>query len=165
MIAGPTAYTGRGYPAEYYGDVFYLLRDSARIYRLDLESPCFVPDPAGITPRPFHDSSDDNDFRAFYDIDDDGDLDNVSFRNLVALVQAQNPLGQEVLYVTGRQSNSSSLTADSIIFRIEFATEFTPYGGPIGRVPDSCYVQGPFSGSGAGSVPYVYDNPFPRAIS
>ena len=27
VIMGPTAYTGRGYPAEFYGDVFYLLRD------------------------------------------------------------------------------------------------------------------------------------------
>src|SRR5262249_6060583 len=42
-ITGVAVYTGLAYPEEYYGDVFYLLRDSARIYRIDLQPPCFMP--------------------------------------------------------------------------------------------------------------------------
>jgi glucose/arabinose dehydrogenase len=162
VIRGPAAYTGYGYPAEYFGDMFYVLRDGARIYRLDLAPPCFMPDPAGMTPIPFHDSSNDNDFNAFYDSDDDGDLENVGFRNFMALAQGPNPMGQDVLYLAARQSNSSSLTSHSIIFRLEYATTFTPYQGGAARVDDSCYTQGPFSGGGAGSVPYAYENPFRR---
>src|SRR5262245_38753727 len=40
-LTGIAAYTGLAYPAAFYGDVFYLLRDSTRIYRLDLDAPCF----------------------------------------------------------------------------------------------------------------------------
>jgi len=40
-LSGVAVYTGLGYPAEYYGDVFYLLRDGARIYRMDLEPRAF----------------------------------------------------------------------------------------------------------------------------
>lgn len=158
VITGPTAYTGLGYPAEFYGDVFYLLRDGARIYRVDLEPPCFLPDPSGVAPVVFHDSMDDGDFRAYYDIDDDGEYDNVGFGNLIAMAQGPNPLGQDVLYVAGRQYNG--LDADSIIFRIEYATSFTPYAGPGGRIPNSCYAEGPYSGTPLGSVPYRYENPF-----
>jgi glucose/arabinose dehydrogenase len=160
VITGPTAYTGRGYPSQFFGDVFYLLRDSARIYRLDLAPPCFMPDPSGIAPLPFHDSDDDNDFRAYYDSDDDGDFENVSFFNLIDLAQGPDPLDRDVLYVTGRRNNSNSLDADSVIFRIEYATAFTPYTGAVDRVPDSCYASGPYSGSPLGSVPYRYENPF-----
>ena len=161
-VGTPAAYTGRGYPAEYYGDMFYLLRDSARIYRLDLTPPCFLPHPAGMTPLPFHDSDSDGDFRAFYDVNGDGEFDNASFFNLTSLVQAPSPIGAEVLYVAGRQNNSSALDQDSVIFRLEYATSFTPYQGADTRVADSCYTQGPFSGGGAGSVPYTYENPFQR---
>jgi glucose/arabinose dehydrogenase len=160
-IGKPAAYTGRAYPAAYYGDVFYLLRESARIYRLDLAPPCFLPHPAGMAPLPFHDSDTDGDFRAFYDVDGDGESDNPSFFNLTGIAQAPSPIGAEVLYVVGRQNNSSALDQDSIIFRLEYATSFTPYQGPDVRVPDSCYTQGPFSG-GQGGAPYAYENPFER---
>lgn len=161
-IGKPAAYTGRAYPAEYFGDLFYLLRDSARIYRLDLAPPCFLPHPAGVTPLLFHDSDNDGDFRAFYDVDGDGEFDNASFFNLTGIAQAPSPVGEEVLYVVGRQNNSSSLDQDSVIFRLEYATSFTPYQGTDDRVADSCYSQGPFSGGGQGSVPYTYENPFQR---
>jgi hypothetical protein len=160
-IGKPGAYTGRGYPAAYYGDLFYLLRESARIYRLDLAPPCFLPHPAGMTPLPFHDSDNDGDFRAFYDVDGDGEFDNASFFNLTSIAQAPSPIGADVLYVAGRQSNSSALDQDSVIFRVEYATAFTPYQGADVRVPESCYSQGPFSGA-QGSAPYAYENPFQR---
>ena len=149
-ITGVATYTGLGYPAEFYGDVFYLLRQSARIYRVDLTPPCFLPDPAGAAPLAFHDGTDDDDFSILYDFDHDGNFETVFFTNLVAIVEAPNPLGQRVLYVAGRTGVSNALTEDSAIFRIEYATEFTPYAGPYGRVPDSC-----FEGTG-------YDNPFLR---
>ncbi len=160
-IGKPGVYTGRAYPAEYYGDLFYLLRDSARIYRLDLAPPCFLPHPGGMTPLPFHDSDNDGDFRAFYDVDGDGDYDNASFFNLTGIAEAPSPIGADTLYVVGRQSNSSALNQDSVIFRLEYATSFTPYQGADARVADSCYTQGPFSG-GQGSAPYAYENPFQR---
>ena len=43
------------------------------------------------------------------------------------LVQGPNPQGQQVLYVVGRQGNNNAMTDDAVIFRIEFATAFTPY--------------------------------------
>ena len=162
VVSGVGVYTGLGYPAEYYGDVFYLLRDGARIYRMDLEPPCFLPHPNGVTAVPLHDSPDNGDFTVFYDINGDGQFDNVSLSNLVAIVQAPNPLGQQVLYVAGKQGNSNALTEDTVIFRIEYATEFTPYAGPIGRVPDSCFTDGVYSGGGTGTPPYSYENPFQR---
>jgi glucose/arabinose dehydrogenase len=160
---GITAYTGLAYPAEYYGDVFYLLRASARIYRVDLDPPCFLPHPNGVTALPFHDSVDDGDFSIVYDIDGDGELDFPSFTNLTAIVQAPNPLGQQVLYVAGKQGNSSTLDEDSVIFRIEYATAYTPYAGSTGRVPDACFTDGTYSGGGSGTAPYGYENPFSRA--
>jgi glucose/arabinose dehydrogenase len=160
---GLTAYSGLGYPAEFYGDVFYLLRDSARIYRIDLDPPCFLPHPNGVVPVAFHDATDDDDFRVLYDLDDDGDYENASFFNLVAIVQAFDPLGQQVLYVAGKQGNSNALTDDTMIFRIEFATVFTPYAGALGRVPDSCFTDAVYSGGGSGTPPYGYENPFQRA--
>jgi len=162
-VSGVGVYTGLGYPAEYYGDVFYLLRDGARIYRIDLDPPCFLPHPNGVTAIPFHDSNDNGDFTVFYDINGDGQFDQVSLTTLVAIVQAPNPLGQQVLYVAGKQGNSSALNEDSVIFRIEYATEFTPYTGPAGRVPDSCFTDGVYSGGGTGVPPYAYENPFLRA--
>jgi len=148
---GVAVYTGLGYPAEFYGDVFYLLRTSARIYRIDLQPPCFLPNRnGGITPLAFHDSNDDGDFTVLYDIDGDHELDEVQFTSVMAIVQAPNPLGQQVLYVAAKQGNSNALTEDSVIFRIEYATSFVPYGGPGGRVPDTC-----FDGTG-------YENPFAR---
>ncbi len=160
-VTGLAAYTGLAYPDIYYGDVFYLLRDSARIYRLDLEPPCFMPNPGGMTPLAFHDSNKDGDFTVFYDVNGDGNPDNVTLTVLTAIVQAPNPMGQSVLYIAGKQSNSSGLTDDTVIFRLEYATSFTPYAGPTGRVADTCYTSGPYSG-GAGPAPYAYENPFDR---
>ena len=54
---------------------------------------------------------------------------------LVAITQAPSPTGADVLYVAGKQGND--FTDDSVVYRIEFATSFTPYAGPAGRVPDS----------------------------
>jgi glucose/arabinose dehydrogenase len=160
QIAGIAAYSGLAYPAQFYGDVFYLLRDSARIYRVDLEPPCFLPHPNGVTPVEFHDDVEDGDFIVNYDIDDDGEFENVSLTNLVAITQAPNPQGLPVLYVAGRQGGGSE--DDSIIFRIEYATAFTPYAGPAGRVPDSCFTDGVYSGGGSGTPPYAWENPFHR---
>lgn len=159
-ITGISAYAGSAYPEEFYGDVFYLLRDSARIYRINLEPPCFLPHPNGVTPVEFHDDTDDGDFVVNYDVDDDDEFENVSLPNLVAIVQAPNPQGVPVLYVAGRQGNG--FTDDSIIFRIEYATAFVPYGGPTGRVADSCFTEGPYSGGGSGAAPYTWENPFHR---
>jgi glucose/arabinose dehydrogenase len=161
-ITGITAYTGLGYPAAYYGDVFYLLRASARIYRIDLDAPCFLPHPNGVTPMAFHDSTDDGDFTVVFDIDGDGQQDQVSFTNLVAIAQAPNPLGQQVLYVAAKQGTSNALDEDSVIFRIEYATAFTPYSGTPGRVPDACFSDGVYSGGGVGAPLYGYENPFLR---
>lgn len=161
QITGIAAYTGLAYPAAFYGDVFYLLRDSARIYRVDLEPPCFLPHPNGVTPLEFHDDVEDGDFVVFYDIDDDGEFENVSLTNLVAIVQAPNPQGAPVLYVAGRQGGG--FEDDAIIFRIEYATAFTPYAGPTGHVPDSCFTDGVYSGGGPGGAPpYAWENPFHR---
>jgi len=146
VVTGLSAYTGLAYPAEFYGDVFYLLRDSARIYRIDLSPPCFMPTASELAPLAFHDSTNDNDFRAVYDIDGDMHFDNVSLTALTAIAQGPSPTGADVLYVAGKQGGGFS--DDSAIYRIEFATSFTPYAGPLGRVPDSCF---------AGS-----DNPFTR---
>ena len=66
-VAGAAVYTGLAYPADYFGDVFYLLRDGARIYRIDLTPPCFVADPAGRAPLAFHDAPEDGDFDVFFD--------------------------------------------------------------------------------------------------
>ncbi|HEV7730751.1 MAG TPA: PQQ-dependent sugar dehydrogenase [Candidatus Binatia bacterium] len=149
VMTGMTAYTGLGYPEQYYGDVFYLLRDSARIERIDLQPPCFVPSGTELTPLPFHDSTNDNDFRAIYDIDDDEDFDNVGLGTLVDMTQGPDAMGRQVLYVAGKQNNGNDFTADTAIYRIEFATTFVPYSGPTGRVADACFGSGP--------------NPFQRA--
>ncbi len=161
---GLAVYTGLAYPAEFYGDVFYLLRASDRIYRIDLDPPCFLPHPNGVTPVAFHDSTNDDDFTAFYDPSGGTNPQTVSFPTLTAIVQAPNPLGQQVLYVAGKQGNSSALTEDSVIFRIEYATEFTPYAGPTGPVAGSCFTGGVYSGGGpGGTAPYGYENPFQRS--
>jgi glucose/arabinose dehydrogenase len=160
--SGLAAYTGLAYPAEYYGDVFYLLRDSARIYRIDLEPPCFLPHPGGVTPIEFHDTNQDGDFVVTYDIDNDDEFENVSLTNLVAIAQGPDPLGRQVLYVVGRQGNGNGLTDDTVIFRIEYATQFVPYGGPLGRVADACFSNGVYSGGGSGPAPYAWENPFAR---
>ena len=160
QITGVAAYAGLAYPAEFYGDVFYLLRDSARIYRVDLEPPCFLPHPNGVTPVEFHDQDEDGDFVVNYDIDGDQQFENVSLTNLVAIAQAPNPQGLPVLYVAGRQGGG--FTDDAIIFRIEYATAFTPYAGALGRVSDSCFTDGVYSGGGAGAAPYAWENPFFR---
>jgi hypothetical protein len=159
-ITGIAAYTGLAYPAEFYGDVFYLLRDSARIYRIDLEPPCFLPHPNGVTPVAFNDQAEDGDFVVNYDIDGDHEFENISLTSLVAIVQAPNPQGVPVLYVAGRQGGG--FTDDAIVFRIEYATVFTPYAGPAGRVPDSCFTDGVYSGGGSGTPPYGWENPFHR---
>jgi glucose/arabinose dehydrogenase len=147
QVTGVAAYAGLGYPEEFYGDVFYLFRDSARIYRVDLEPPCFMPTGVELAPLPFHDSTSDGDFRAIYDIDGDEDFDNVGLSVLTAIAQGPSPTGQDVLYVAGKQGNG--FTDDSVIYRIEFATSFTPYAGPLGRVPDACFagIENPFARS------------------
>lgn len=149
VVTGLFAYTGLGYPAEFYGDVFYLLRDSARIHRVDLTPPCFLPTSTELTPLPFHDSTNDNDFRAIYDVDEDEDFDNVGLGTLTAIAQGPDPLGRQVLYVAGKQNNGNDFTADTAIYRIEYATTFVPYAGPVGRVDDACFASTP--------------NPFARA--
>src|SRR5262249_46259993 len=147
VTTGLAAYTGLAYPADYYGDVFYLLRDSDRIYRIDLVPPCFLAPAGPGTTLPFHDSTHDGDFRAIYDEDGDGEFDEVGFGSLTAIVQAPDPLGRDVLYVAARQNNGSDFESDSVILRIEYATAFTPYGGTPGRVPDSCFagIDNPFT--------------------
>ena len=152
-------YTGLAYPAEYFGDVFYVLRDSARIYRLDLQPPCFLPHPNGVAPVAFHDSTEDGDFTALYDRDDDGQLEFVFLPVLSALVQAPDPLGRQVLYLVGKEG--TSIGSDSVVFRVEFATAFTPWTGTVGRVADSCFSDGVYSG-GSGPAPYAWENPFQR---
>ena len=145
QVTGLAVSTSLGYPDEFYGDVFYLLRDSARIYRIDLQAPCFMPTGTELEPLAFHDSTSDNDFRAVYDIDDDDDFDNVGLTVLSAITQGPSPTGNAALYVVGKQGNG--FTDDSVIFRIEYASTFTPYGGPAGRVPDSCFagIENPFA--------------------
>jgi glucose/arabinose dehydrogenase len=145
QVTGVAAYAGLGYPEEFYGDVFYLFRDSARIYRVDLQPPCFMPAASELTPLPFHDSGSDGDFRAIYDIDGDEDFENVGLTVLTSLAQGPSPTGQDVLYVAGKQGNG--FTDDSVIYRIEFATSFTPYAGPLGRVGDACFagIENPFA--------------------
>lgn len=147
VVTGLAAYTGLAYPAEYYGDVFYLLRDSARIYRVDLQPPCFLAPRTTVEPLRFHDSNRDGDFRAVYDVDDDGDFDNVGLPNLTAIVQGPDPLGRQVLYVAGRQNNGSDMLADSVVYRVEYASAFTPWSGDPGRVPDTCFagIDNPFT--------------------
>jgi glucose/arabinose dehydrogenase len=144
QVTGLAATTSLAYPEEFYGDVFYLLRDSARIYRIDLAPPCFMPAGTELTPLAFHDSTSDNDFRAVYDVDGDEDFDNVGLSVLTAITQAPSPVG-DVLYVAGKQGNG--FTDDSVVYRIEFATAFTPYTGPSGRVPDACFAgtENPFA--------------------
>ena len=41
----------------------------------------------------------------------------------------------------------NGFTDDSVIYRIEFATSFTPYAGPLGRVADACFAgtENPFA--------------------
>jgi len=148
--ASPAVYTGLAYPAQYYGDLFYLLRQSDRIYRVDLEPPCFLPDPNGVTPIAFHDEPSDGDFVVTYDRDGDGQADDVSFPTLMSLTQGPDPLGRQALYVAGVQANSSALTDDAVVFRIEFGLALTPYSGPAGRVADACFAGSP------------YENPFAR---
>src|SRR5579875_2933023 len=169
-IAGLAAYTGLGYPAAYYGNLFYLLRDSARIYRVALAPPCFLPHPNGVTPLKFHDSTNDGDFQVLYELDGDptDGPETLTTTNLTAIVQAPNPLGQQVLYVAGRENNgvpSSTNRNHSVIFRIEYATAFTPYAGPPGRVDDACFTNGVYSGfmGDPGTPPYAWENPFRRA--
>src|SRR5262249_23592541 len=113
-------------------------------YRIDLEPPCFMPTGTELAPLAFHDSSNDGDFRAIYDIDGDGHFDNIGLTTLTAITQAPSPTGNPVLYVAGKQGNG--FTDDSVLYRIEFATSFTPYSGPLGRVPDSCFagIENPF---------------------
>jgi glucose/arabinose dehydrogenase len=161
-LTGLSAYTGLAYPAEYYGDVFYLFRDSDRIYRLDLAPPCFLPHPNGVAPTAFHDSTDDDDFSAVYDVDADGEVDIVRFPVLTAIAEAPDPLGRRVLYVAGRQGTSSAFTEDSAVFRIEYTSDAPPYAGPTGRVAEACFTDGVYSG-GDGSAPlHGWDNPFRR---
>ncbi|HLK09885.1 MAG TPA: PQQ-dependent sugar dehydrogenase [Candidatus Binatia bacterium] len=169
-VSGLAAYTGLGYPADYYGNLFYLLRDSARIYRVALAPPCFLPHPNGVTPLKFHDSGNDGDFQVLYELDGnpkDGP-ETLTTTNLTAIVQAPNPLGQQVLYVAGRENNgvpSSTNRNHGVLFRIEYATEFTPYAGPAGRVDDSCFANGVYSGFQVdpGTPLYAWENPFQRA--
>jgi glucose/arabinose dehydrogenase len=145
VVSGVTAYTGLAYPDQFYGDVFYLLRDSARIYRIDLQPPCFMPSGTELAPLIFHDSNNDNDFRAIYDQNGDGTFDTINLQVLTAIAQGPSPVGKDTLYVAGKQG--TGFTDDSVIYRIEYATSYTPYSGPTGRVPDSCFagIDNPFS--------------------
>ncbi len=165
-MVGIATYTGLAYPDDYYGDVFYLWRDGSfrmRIWRVDLDPPCFLPHPNGVVPVPFHDSGSDGDFRVTYDKNGDHKFENVDFRSPVAIVPGPNSLGQQVLYVAAKEGNGNALTDDTIIFRIEYATTFTPYAGPTGRVADSCFSNGVYSGGGTGAASYAYENPFLRS--
>jgi glucose/arabinose dehydrogenase len=161
-ITAVAAYTGLAYPDAYYGDVFYLLRDSDRIYRVDLDPPCFLPHPGGVAASVFHDSTNDDDFAAVYDINGDNNPDFVTMSVLTAIAQGPDPLGRQVLYVAGKQGNSGAFTEHSAVFRIEYATAFTPYAGPPGRVADACFTGGVYSGGGSGPAPYAWENPFLR---
>lgn len=147
--AGMSAYTGLAYPAEYYGDLFYVMRDGARIYRVDLKPPCFQPGGANLEPLPFHDTDDnDGDFRALIDEDDDGNLDFVWFQTFRDIVEAPNAQGKTALYVVANQWSTNDIDVHSAIFRIEYATTYTPYAGATGRVADSCFggaVENPFA--------------------
>lgn len=148
VVSGLAAYTGLGYPAEFYGDVFYLLRNGARIYRLDLEAPCFVPATDSLAALPFHDSDEnDGDFRALYDMDEDGETEFVSFQNFIDIAQGPSPFGTDVLYVAARRDNNDDLQADTVVFRLEYATTFAPYTGALGRVGDECFAgsENPFT--------------------
>ena len=162
VISGLAAYTGLAYPVTYYGDVFYLLRDSARIYRVDLGPPCFLPHPNGIIPIKVHDSDNDRDFSVLYDLNGDGGYETLNTTTLTAIVQGPDPLGREVFYIAAKQGNSSALTEDSVIYRMEWATAFTPWDGDIGRVADRCFTEGVYTGYGTGTAPYGYENPFQR---
>lgn len=164
LIGGVAVYAGLGYPAEYYGDVFYVLQDyNARIYRVDLAPPCFLPDPAGVTPVAFHDDgNNDDDFTVLYDLDGDGLPDDLTANSLTAITTAPDPLGQHALYVAGRQNNGA-FDDHSVVFRVEYATAFVPYSGPTTPVPDSCFSDGTYSGGSGRTVPYGYANPFHRA--
>jgi hypothetical protein len=53
-----------------------------------------------------------------------------------------------VLYLSANQSASGELTQDGVVYRLEYATAFTPYDGPPGRVGDECFT--------------AYENPFRR---
>lgn len=168
-ITGLAAYTGAAYPASYFGDVFYLLRGNARIYRLDLDAPCFLPHPGGIVPTIVHDvtdpsqvGSDNGDFFVVSDFDGDGLQDSANFPSLTAIVQGPDPRGEQVLYVAGKQGGTG-LGDDTVIFRIEYPhTGFTPYTGSTGHIPDSCFTDGTYSGAAVASDPYVFENPFLR---
>lgn len=141
---GAVVYTGPAYPAEFFGDLFYLpTRVSARIYRLDLQPPCFLPDPAGVLPTEFHDGS-DGDFDAFKDLDGDGDFETVRATTLTSFAQGPDPLGRQVLYVGGNTGSSSNINEDGVVYRIEYGLDFTPWAGSTGRVPDSCFAGGPY---------------------
>jgi glucose/arabinose dehydrogenase len=164
VITGVAAYSGLAYPAEFFGDIFYLLRTGApRIRRINLDPPCFLPNPNGVTDVSFHDTNQNGDFTVFFDFDNDGDFENVTFAQLTAIVQGPSPTGQQVLYVAGKQG-TNSFTDDSVVFRLEYAAQLTdPYLGPTGRVADSCFANGTYSGGGPGGAPpYGYDNPFRR---
>jgi len=124
---------------------FDLLRANARIYRIDLTPPCFLPDPDGMAPLAFHDSADNGDFTALYDIDGDGSPETLSFTTLMAIAQGPNPLGQQVLYVAGKQGSTNALTEHSFVFRIEWATVLVPWSGPLGRVDDACFAGSRFA--------------------
>ena len=163
LVAGVAAYVGLGYPAEYYGSVFYVLQDyNARIYRVGLGPPCFLPDPAGVTPVAFHDDpDDDDDFTVLYDLDGDHIFDDLTASSLTAITMAPDPLGEQVLYVAGRQ-NGGGFDDHAVVFRVEYATEFDPYAGPTTPVADACFTDGTYSGGSGATVPYGYANPFHR---
>lgn len=162
VLPGIAAYTGLAYPAQYYGDVFYL-RGGDKIYRVDLDPPCFLPNPNGVTALAFHDTNQNGDFTVNFDINKNNNPLNVAFPNLTAIVQGPNGKGQQVLYVAGRQG-ANTFADHAMVFRIDYATAFTPYAGPTGRVDASCFATGVYSGGGpAGATPYGYENPFLRA--
>jgi hypothetical protein len=91
QVTGLAVSTSLGYPEEFYGDVFYLLRDSARIYRIDLQPPCFMPSGTELAPLVFHDSNRRQRLPAIYDIDGDDDFDNVGLSTLSAITQGAEP--------------------------------------------------------------------------
>jgi hypothetical protein len=137
QVTGLAVSTSLGYPEEFYGDVFYLLRDSARIYRIDLQPPCFMPTGSELAPLVFHDSNSDNDFRAVYDIDDDEDFDNVGLSTLSAITQGRARPGRT------RSTSSASRGTASPTTRSSTASSSRPRSRRIrarGRVPDSCFA-------------------------
>jgi len=94
------------------------LLDAAKIL-LEAGADANRPDPNGITPLAFHDSTDDNDFNVISDFDGDGEFDEGQFTNFMAIVQGPDPLGRQVLYVAAKRGNGNALDRHCSVFESE----------------------------------------------